>query len=139
MAQPREKWNGCRQLCLEFALVGSLFFIVSCRGGGSGSSQPTSPPSSSIASVSVSPSSATVAINGTQQFTATVMGTGAFNSAVTWSVNGVFGGTPGGGMINASGIYTAPSFAPTPNTVTISATSVQDTTKSGMAQSTATG
>ena len=77
--------------------------------------------------VSVSPASATVLIGAAQQFTATV--TGAVNTAVTWSVNDVTGGNATVGTISSAGGYTAPDSAPTPNTVTVKATSVADTTK----------
>jgi hypothetical protein len=42
--------------------------------------------------VSVTPPMAQVLTGGSQLFTAQVIGTGAFNPAVTWSVNGVVGG-----------------------------------------------
>jgi hypothetical protein len=74
--------------------------------------------------VSVSPSLATVGTFLTQQFTATV--TGSSNPSVTWSVNGVPGGNAAVGTVDATGQYTAPASVPTPNTVTITATSVAD-------------
>ena len=58
-------------------------------------------------------------IGGTAQFTATV--TGGTSTAVTWQVNGVTGGSAATGTISASGLYTAPSTLPSPNTVTIAA------------------
>jgi len=61
---------------------------------------------------------------------ATVTGTGRFNSAVTWSVNGVPGGNAVNGTV-ANNYYTAPAAIPPTNPVTLTATSVQDTTKSG--------
>jgi hypothetical protein len=72
-----------------------------------------------------------VAINGTQQFTATVMGTS--NTAVTWSVSGLVGGNQVIGTINNSGLYTAPAVAPYPVGETITATSAADPTKSSSA------
>ena len=60
-------------------------------------------------------------IGTTVQFTATVTGTS--NSAVTWQVNGVTGGSAATGTISATGLYTAPATLPSPNTVTISAVS----------------
>jgi hypothetical protein len=73
--------------------------------------------------VSVSPPSASVAPNGTQQFTAAV--TGNTNTAVTWSVTG-------GGTISTTGLYTAPTSPGTNSTIT--ATSVADTTAFGQAR-----
>jgi len=57
-------------------------------------------------------------------FTAQIVGTGAFNPAVTWSVNGVNGGNSTYGTI-VGGQYTAPAVLPNPSAVTITATSVQ--------------
>ena len=63
-----------------------------------------------------------IQVTGTQQFTATILGTS--NTAVTWSVNGVVGGNSTVGTISNTGLYTAPAYPPSPNTVTITATSV---------------
>ena len=81
-----------------------------------------------VVTVSVSPTSATVLVSLSTPFTATVQGT--TNTAVTWSVDSVAGGSSSVGTINTSGLYTAPSL-PGPHTVT--ATSVADTTKSASA------
>ena len=58
--------------------------------------------------VSVTPGSATVQTFGKQAFTANV--TGTTNTAVTWEVNGVAGGNATTGVINSSGMFTAPNF-----------------------------
>ena len=74
-------------------------------------------------SVSVNPSTPTLyAPYETLQFTASL--TNATNTAVTWTTSPV-----GVGAISASGLYTAPWFN-TPQTVTITATSQADPTKS---------
>jgi len=73
-------------------------------------------------SVSVSPTSAMVAAGASQQFTATVQN--ASDSPVTWSVNGVTGGTASTGTIDANGLYRAPAEAPASGTVQVQATSV---------------
>jgi hypothetical protein len=66
----------------------------------------------------------------TAQFTATVTGTG--NTAVTWSVP-----TPNGGTIDANGLYTAPTVGPDlPASVTVTAFSQADATKSASTQET---
>jgi hypothetical protein len=62
--------------------------------------------------------------NQTSQCTATVTGTGNFSSAVGWSASA--------GSINSSGLFTAPGTNATIQ-VTITATSTQDSNKSGMA------
>jgi len=81
--------------------------------------------------VAVSPTSASVPVSGTQQFTATV--TGSSNTAVTWSVNGSNGGNGTVGTVSSSGLYTAPVSVPNPATVTVTATSQADSTKSDSA------
>jgi uncharacterized protein (DUF1800 family) len=81
--------------------------------------------------VTVAPITATVRTGNQQTFTATV--TGALNLSVTWAVNAVPGGNSTSGTISATGVYTAPLVLPTPNTVTVTATSVEDTTRSGSA------
>ena len=77
---------------------------------------------SSISSVAVTCSPSFIAVNATSQCTATVQGTGTYNSAVTWSASE--------GTINPSGLFTAPSVA---SSVTVTATSTQDSAKSGNA------
>lgn len=87
--------------------------------------------------VSVSPSTASVPAGGAQAFTATVSGEGTLPTNVTWSVNGILGGSPMVGTIpansNNSAVYTAPGTIPNPANVTISATSTADQSKSGSA------
>ncbi|HEX4379349.1 MAG TPA: choice-of-anchor D domain-containing protein, partial [Candidatus Acidoferrum sp.] len=87
---------------------------------------PATPPAPVVTSVAVSPATASVAVNGTLSFTASVQGT-ATNTAVTWSA------TPG--TISAAGVYTAPAKT---GTATVTATSVADTTKSSSAKVTVT-
>ena len=81
--------------------------------------------------VMVAPATAMVRTGNQQAFT--VMVTGALNTSVTWTVNGVAGGNSTIGTIAANGTYTAPLILPTPNTVTVTATSVEDPTKSSSA------
>ncbi|MBV8729266.1 MAG: hypothetical protein JO336_05605, partial [Acidobacteriia bacterium] len=71
-------------------------------------------------SVTMTPVSATLFNGDTQQFNATV--TGTTNTAVTWTIS------PNIGNITA-GLYTAPNNISTTQTVTVTATSVADTTK----------
>jgi hypothetical protein len=77
---------------------------------------------STITSVSVACTPATVNTNATSQCNATVKGSGNFSSAVTWSASA--------GTVNAAGLFTAPAAA---GAATITATSVQDASKSGTA------
>lgn len=88
-------------------------------------------------SVTVNPTSASVeAGGGTQAFSATVAN--SLDSTVTWQVNGVPGGSATTGTISAGGVYSPPATVPSPATVTVSAVSNADTTKSGSAQVTVT-
>ena len=91
---------------------------------GSSSSTEMSP---AVVSVSISSQSTSALVGQTVQFAATVSGNG--NTAVTWSVNAVVGGSSSVGTISSTGMYTAPAVPPSPNTVAVQATSVADTTK----------
>src|SRR5215472_14256675 len=51
-------------------------------------------------SVTISPNTVTTATLGTQSFTATV--TGSSNTAVTWQVNGVSGGSSTNGLLSTT-------------------------------------
>src|SRR5258708_6648742 len=77
--------------------------------------------------ISISPP-ITVALQSTQQFNATVLNTGNLN--VTWQVNGITGGNATIGTISVSGLYTAPAAVPSPSSVTITAISQADPSKS---------
>ena len=81
--------------------------------------------------VTVAPANATVQLNGTQTFTSTV--SGSANTAVTWSVNGINGGSATVGTITSGGVYTAPAVLPSPSTVTVRATSVANPNSSASA------
>ena len=81
--------------------------------------------------VTVSPSAATVLVSQTQQFSAQVTGTN--NTAVTWSVSGIGCAGTSCGTVSQNGLYTAPSTQPTPSSVTVTATSQADPTRSGSA------
>jgi hypothetical protein len=134
-----------------------------CGGGGSSSSNP--PPAS--VSITVSPSSQTVGYGSTQQFKATV--SGATNTAVSWSVsNANSSSSTQIGSISSSGLYTAPAATSVPaenvpqlitvtggqtvsgatitvpplnsiDSVTVTATSQAENTKSASATVTLTG
>ena len=108
--------------CLAPILLGGL----AC-GGGSGGVVANSAPSSSIISANPSCTPSTIQISQgpqTSQCSANIQGTGNFSSAATWSAQG-------GGAIDANGKYIAPASVSSAVQVTITATSVQDSTKSG--------
>ena len=75
--------------------------------------------------VALSPRRAGVTTGVGLTFTATV--TGSANTAVTWSVDGVAGGSSTVGMISTGGVYSPPSTA---GTHTVTATSVANTSAS---------
>ena len=102
----------------------------------SGSAQVTITAAPPPVSVSVAPGTASLQSGGSQNFTATV--TNTTNAMVTWQVNGAVGGNSAVGTISASGGYTAPSLVPSPATVTVTAVSAADPTRSGSAQVTIT-
>jgi len=86
--------------------------------------------------VTVSEPSQTVSVFGTLQFTATV--TGSTNTAVTWEVGGVAGGSQAKGFISSTGLFVAPGAAPTqsdgtPIPTTITAVSKANTASTGSA------
>ncbi len=110
-------------LCLIF--VG----LVACGGGGSSTPTPTptpvpTPTPTPAPALAVTPATATVALNGSQQFTATGVA-----APVSWSLSGSAGTTLG--TLSATGFYIAPAgFSPVGSFVaTVTATSLADSTK----------
>jgi hypothetical protein len=106
-----------------FLLVLLAAFLSSCGGIVSDPSLPVT--------VTVTPSSAQPFTGNSVQFSATVQN--APGSAVNWMVNTAAGGNSKWGIIDSTGLYTAPSVAPTPATVTVTAVLQTDFTKTGSA------
>lgn len=133
---PLRRRTGATLLMLTL-MIAPLILLPAC-----GSSNNTPPPPPSVA-VAISPTTATLFTTQTQQFTATV--TNTTNTAVNWEVAGVVGGNPTTtGTITTAGLYTPPTVVPTPATVSVTAVSQADTTKSAsaavmLAQQTAAG
>lgn len=96
---------------LSVALVVLLTALLSACGGSSSSST----------TVNISPSTAVVVLGGVQQFSATV--SGPSDKTVTWSISGTGCSGNSCGTIDTSGLYTAPSKLPNPNTITVTAAS----------------
>src|SRR5690242_384547 len=95
-------------------------------------------PSIAQVSVTISPSVITLATMATQSFTATV--SGSTNTAVTWQVNGISGGSSTNGQVSTTvlgtaneALYLAPSAVPSPASVSVTAISQADSTKSATA------
>ncbi len=74
-----------------------------------------------VVTVVLAPTTATVFVGATQQFTATVHGD--TNKDVMWNLSGP-------GTVDTSGLYTAPSSMHTPSTATLTATAKADTSTS---------
>jgi hypothetical protein len=98
--------------------VWCLALLAACGGGSSSST------TSAITLVGASCNPTSILSQQTSQCTATVSGTGSYSSTVIWTASG--GGTIGA----ASGLFTA-DIVPFTTQVTITATSTQDSTKSG--------
>jgi uncharacterized protein (DUF1800 family) len=79
--------------------------------------------------LTISPSTANVRAGSTQAFTASIT-----TKPLTWTVNGVSGGSATTGTIDANGNYTAPAILPSPNSVTIEA---EETSKKSVNSSSA--
>jgi hypothetical protein len=84
-----------------------------------------------IAAVTVSPTAEVAPLNVSRQFQA-LLG-GSPTSDVVWSVNGVTGGNATVGTISTAGLYTAPSTAPAPPRVTVTASHKDDRTANASA------
>jgi hypothetical protein len=110
--------------------VALVLFTAGCGGG----SSPT--PAPRVVSISISPTTASLKAGATQFFFATVHGTG--NIAVAWQVNGTVGGDSTVGTISTGGLYQAPSNIPSPATVTVTAISQADTSKTASSSVTIT-
>lgn len=111
------------------AAAGTLTFAVMQPGPGSvtgNSLTATVVNSTTTVSVTVSPTAVTLPLGGSQAFTASLSGT--TNASLTWSVNGVTGGSSTVGTVNAAGVYIAPTTMPSSSTVTVQATSVASPT-----------
>lgn len=104
---------------LAILAVCGVLAMAACGGGGSSNNN-----GSSVTAVSVSCNPTTVTPGQTSQCTSSVTGTGNFSSSVSWKASA--------GSINSSGLFTAPGTDAV-IMVTITATSTQDTGKSGTA------
>jgi hypothetical protein len=116
----------------KFLTLSSLLpaiFLAGCATIAPLNNQPPPPPPPSSVTVRVTPSSANIRAGDSYTFKSTVSGT--TNIAVTWSVNGLNGGSAALGTIDANGNYGAPAALPNPNTVIVRATSTTDSSATG--------
>ena len=101
--------------------------LAACGSGGGGS---VTPPPAQI-TVAIAPNSGTVLLGNTLTFSATVTNTS--DTSVSWSVNGISGGSPQAGTISPDGIFTAAADLPSGGKVQITATCRADSSKSSTA------
>ncbi|HXX22810.1 MAG TPA: hypothetical protein VEO19_06650 [Terriglobia bacterium] len=88
-------------------------------------------PSSKGIVLTVTPATAYVPVSSSLQFGVSVVGTP--NALVVWSAGGIVGGSSTVGFISSTGFYRAPASVPSPNQVTITATSQYDGVSSSSA------
>jgi len=103
MKKPESKPAFGRGIMFLSAALLMIVLLTACGGDGGGQGLSLSPPAASV----VTGMSIPLAVN---------------ISGVTWSVNGIPGGNATVGMVNSSGVYTAPALKPTPGIVTVTAT-----------------
>jgi hypothetical protein len=121
-----------RRITSPVLLLCATSFIAGCSGlpndgtPGGGSSSGGTP-----SSVTLTPGSAALHLGDHQQFTANVAG--AAEQTVEWAVNNVPGGSASAGFISEGGVYLAPTALPGSPTVTITALSFADPSKTGSA------
>jgi hypothetical protein len=114
------RWRGLHRV---FFFASPLFCVICTSCGAVGYGPP--PP----VTVNVTPNSAQPFQGEKLQFNATVQN--ASDPAVNWQVNQTTGGNPMVGMIDSTGLYTAPALVPNPPTVTVIAVLQSDSTKTG--------
>ena len=117
--EPDSRWNN-DNLGLMRNISGSAFEAIdeSSMMGDPNSGQARQPNGPSVL---VTPATVTLTTQATQQFTANVQN--SLTQTVMWSVNGFASGNSAVGFIDATGLYSAPAFVPTPATVMVQATS----------------
>jgi hypothetical protein len=133
-------------LCLVLLVLVAALMLPGCGGAAS----------SDVKSVAITPTSASVPINGTADFTATITlvnSSTSITNTVTWEVNGTAGGSSTFGTIvgsttdNLVGVYTAPASVPTQSSgvsglqigqVSITAVAQQTTTSTTTTEPTVT-
>ncbi len=113
--------RSARKVTAVARIIAVVFFAVGCHATAL---------FTSMLGVVVTPESPTMAPGASLAFTASVNGTPAGQSAVTWSLQ-----EAGGGTVDSTGLYTAPA---TEGVYHLAATSANDSSKSGTATVTVT-
>jgi uncharacterized protein (DUF1800 family) len=112
---------------LGVAFLGGFAGLSGCGGASSSASGSTTP----LVTVT---GAGQVRLGSTAQLSASV--TNETNTAVTWQVNGVTGGSAATGTISTAGLYTPPAAIPSINPVVITAVSMASPTLTGTANET---
>jgi arylsulfate sulfotransferase len=107
-----------QSLILLSTMIGVMALVTGCGGGGN--------------SILIAPGQAALVTGQAVQFSANVQGSS--DSTVTWSVNGVVGGSSATGTITAAGLYAAPPTLSEPATFTIRAVSNANSSLSASAK-----
>lgn len=121
------------QRILSSTLI-TLLMVASVACGSSSQPENRIAPRILPLSVSVLPQNAAVQVNTSQQFDAVV--SNHSSQAVTWQVDHIPGGNATVGTISSSGLYSAPASVADVTSITVTAVSQQDTSKSGSAGAT---
>jgi hypothetical protein len=113
-------------------LVLAFAILTGCGGVSNlGTSSTPGKPSPGAVKVTVTPASSQLRLNAKVQFSATVSNNS--NKTVSWSVNGIAGGNAAIGKVDSTGLYQAPKILPSPNSISVEATSAADSTVSANA------
>jgi YVTN family beta-propeller protein len=115
--------NGMKRWTFGIGLLAALSIILAGCGSTTGTTAATT--------VTLNITAATVAVSSSQQFIASIVG--PTDTSAIWEVNSVVGGDSTHGTISTTGLYTAPSTVPSPNTVTVTAVSNGDKSVSASA------
>ncbi|MGA8034918.1 MAG: DUF1800 family protein [Candidatus Acidiferrales bacterium] len=86
----------------------------------------TSAPPPDSTTLTISPATANVRAGSSQTFVPSIT-----SVPLTWSVNGVAGGSSSVGTITSAGVYTAPATLPSPNNITVSVAETSKTSITG--------
>ena len=114
-----------------YPFVCIILAFISFTGCGGVFHPGSSAPEKPSPRVAITPVTSELRVGAKMQFSATVSNT--TNQAVSWSVNGIAGGNSTIGKVDSSGLYQAPAVLPSPDPVSIEASSTADGTASATA------
>jgi hypothetical protein len=112
-----------RRVNIFLSMCVTCAFLAGCSGANNSSQGNGSGGNTSGVTLALTPATATVVVQQSSAFQATV--TGSTNTAVTWQVNGVVNGNATLGTV-LGGVYTAPMNVPSPASVTLTAIAQAD-------------